>query len=73
MSHSGALCSHLGMTHRTQQILLVVLGLSASHLSMYGTADKIGNVVTLGGTALIAAALLAVGRGFGTSSRKEAI
>jgi len=30
----------------------------ASHLSMYDTADKIGNMVALGGTALIAALLL---------------
>ena len=30
----------------------------ASHLSMYDTTDKIGNMVALGGTALIAAVLL---------------
>jgi hypothetical protein len=30
----------------------------ASHLSMYDTVDKIGNMVALGGTALIAAALI---------------
>lgn len=28
------------------------------HLDMYGTADKIGNVVTLGGTCILAALLL---------------
>jgi hypothetical protein len=72
------------MTLRTQQVLLVILALSAalvggwatadpqsfyaiphliyhaSHLQMYDLGDKIGNIVTLGGTALIAAALLAV-------------
>jgi Domain of unknown function (DUF4345) len=37
----------------------------ASHLDMYDTADKIGNVVALAGTALIATALLAAGRSKG--------
>jgi hypothetical protein len=31
----------------------------ASHLDMFGTADKIGNIVSLGGTAAVAAALAA--------------
>jgi drug/metabolite transporter superfamily protein YnfA len=44
------------------------LAYHAAHLSMYSTADKIGNIVALGGTALIAAALLVAGRSLGKES-----